>query len=91
VISIIENNEAIKTKMSENLKSDIDKATSRPLNSNVINVVINIKDNDNAIDSSQKVEPSFFKGREGMRVNSIIEIVIIFQRSQSLLISSISS
>jgi len=75
--------------MSENLKLDIDKASNRPIDTNVINVLINIKDNENAIDSSQKVQPNFFKGRDVMRVKMSHLFTYVF-RSQNLSTSSIS-
>lgn len=55
--------------MSENLKMDIDKNMNRPIDANVINVIITIKDSEKTLDPNQKIPPSFFTGKNQYRVS----------------------
>lgn len=59
--------------MSENLKLDIDTATERPIDANIINIMINIKDSTgDKIETDPNVKPNFYTGRDKFRVNLIL-------------------
>lgn len=57
---------------------DIDKNTDNLLDTNVINIMINIKDTEKTIPSARGLHPNFFTGGEQYRVSKPINLINFF-------------
>ena len=64
--------------MGENLKLDIDRTIGIVVDANIINIVINLKDNHHPVYRDTSLDPDFFNARERYRVSKPMNLMNFF-------------
>jgi len=64
--------------MGDNIKMDIDRTIGLAVDANIINIVINIKDNENPIERDANFDPEFITGKDKYRVSKPINLINFF-------------